>query len=162
MARLIIFAAFFVLSVASSLPSEAGSGPAGHKHHMGGFSAGEPGDAKKPSRVIQVTMQENEGRMLFEPDRVEIRKGEQIKFVLHNSGELDHEFVLATTAENLEHAEMMKKNPEMGHADPNARRVAPKQTSEIAWKFTKPGKFEFACLIPGHRDAGMFGTVEVK
>ncbi len=34
-----------------------------------------------------------------------IRKGDQIKFVLYNSGELDHEFVLATTAENLEHAE---------------------------------------------------------
>jgi len=56
----------------------------------------------------------------------------------------------------------MMKNPEMRHADPNARRVAPKQTSEIVWKFTKPGQFEFACLIPGHRDAGMIGTVDVK
>jgi uncharacterized cupredoxin-like copper-binding protein len=72
------------------------------------------------------------------------------------------EFVLATTQENLKHAEAMKKNPDMEHDDPNAKRVAPKQTSEIVWKFTKPGKFEFACLIPGHRDAGMFGIVDVK
>ena len=100
--------------------------------------------------------------MFFAPDRIEIRKGEQIKFVLYNGGELDHEFVLATAQENLEHAEMMKENPEMRHADPNARRVAPKQTSELVWKFTKAGRFEFACLIPGHRDAGMFGTVDVK
>ncbi len=57
---------------------------------------------------------------------------------------------------------MMMKNPEMRHADPNAMRVAPGQTSEIIWKFTKPGQFEFACLIPGHRDAGMIGTVDVK
>ncbi len=57
---------------------------------------------------------------------------------------------------------MMKKNPQMGHVDPNARRVAPKQTSEIIWKFTKPGEFEFACLIPSHRDAGMFGLVDMK
>ncbi len=162
MARLIIFAAFIVLSVASSLPSEAGSRPGGHRHHTTGFSSGEPGDAKKPSRVIQVTMQENDGKMLFAPDRIEIRKGKQIKFVLYNSGELDHEFVLATTQENLKHAEAMKKNPDMEHDDPNAKRVAPKQTSEIVWKFTKLGEFEFACLIPGHRDAGMFGTVEVK
>jgi uncharacterized cupredoxin-like copper-binding protein len=60
------------------------------------------------------------------------------------------------------HAEAMKMNPEMEHDDPNARRVAPKKTDEIAWKFTNAGRFEFACLIPGHRDAGMFGTVEVK
>jgi uncharacterized cupredoxin-like copper-binding protein len=82
--------------------------------------------------------------------------------VLHNSGELDHEFVLATAQENSEHAAMMKENPEMRHADSNARRVAPKQTSELVWKFTKAGEFEFACLIPGHRDAGMFGAVDVK
>ncbi len=129
---------------------------------MGAFSAGEPGDAKKPSRVIQVTMQEKDGKMLSIPDRLEICKGKQIKFKLRNNGELDHEFVLATTAENLEHADMMKKNPEKGHVDPNARRVAPKQTSEVVWRFTKAGEFEFACLIPGHRDAGMFGIVDVK
>jgi uncharacterized cupredoxin-like copper-binding protein len=115
-----------------------------------------------PSRIIQVTMQELDAKMLFVPSRVEIRKGEQIKFVLHNTGKLDHEFVLATTQENLEHAEMMKKNPEMRHDDPNARRVAPKQTSQIVWRFIKAGEFEFACLIPGHRDAGMFGIVDVK
>ena len=57
---------------------------------------------------------------------------------------------------------MMKNNPEMRHDDPNARRVAPNQTSQIVWKFTKAGEFEFACLIPGHRDAGMFGIVDVK
>jgi uncharacterized cupredoxin-like copper-binding protein len=73
-----------------------------------------------------------------------------------------NEFVLATTQENLKHAEAMKMNPEMEHYDPNARRVTPKNTDEIVWKFTKAGRFEFACLIPGHRDAGMFGTVDVK
>ncbi|MDQ6868186.1 MAG: cupredoxin family protein [Pseudomonadota bacterium] len=151
-----------VSMVLLSISAWAGAGPAGHKHDAAGFSAGEPGAAKKPTRIVQVTMQERDGQMLFVPDRVEIRKGEQIKFVLHNNGELDHEFVLATTQENLEHAEMMKKNPEMRHVDPNARRVAPKQTSEIVWKFTKAGKFEFACLIPGHRDAGMFGVVHVR
>ncbi len=56
----------------------------------------------------------------------------------------------------------MKKNPEMEHDDPNAKRVAPKKKSEIVWKFTKAGTFEFGCLIPGHREAGMTGTVVVK
>jgi uncharacterized cupredoxin-like copper-binding protein len=139
----------------------AGAGPVGHSHDKT-FSAGEPGDPKKPARTIQITMGEADGKMMFMPNKIEVKKGKQIKFMLRNNGELDHEFVLATTAENLEHAEMMKKNPEMPHADPYARRVAPKQTSEIVWKFTKAGEFEFACLIPGHRDAGMFGAVDVK
>ncbi len=162
MTRLTIVAAFAVLSMASAMPALAGSEPVGHHHEMEGFSAGEPGDPKELSRIIEVTMEEPDGKMLYVPDQVEIRKGETIKFVIRNNGELDHEFVLATTQENLKHAEAMKLNPEMEHDDPNAKRVAPKQTSEILWKFTKPGRFEFACLIPGHRDAGMFGVAEVK
>jgi uncharacterized cupredoxin-like copper-binding protein len=107
-------------------------------------------------------MGEADGKMLFVPARLEIKKGEQIKFVLRNNGELDHEFVLANTAENLRHAEAMQKNPDMVHADPNGRQLAPKKTSEIVWKFTKIGEFEYACLIPGHREAGMTGTIVVK
>jgi uncharacterized cupredoxin-like copper-binding protein len=162
MMRLTIFSIYAILWALGSPPAGAESVPPGHNHDAAQFSAGEPGDANAPSRIIQVTMQERDAKMLFVPNRVEIRKGEQIKFVLHNTGKLDHEFVLATTQENLEHAEMMKKNPEMRHDDPNARRVAPKQTSQIVWRFTKAGEFEFACLIPGHRDAGMFGIVDVK
>jgi uncharacterized cupredoxin-like copper-binding protein len=136
MTRLTIVAAVAVLSMASAMPAVAGSEPAGHHHEMEGFSAGEPGDPKELSRTIEVTMEERDGKMLYVPDQVEIRKGETIKFVIRNNGELDHEFVLATTQENLKHAEAMKLNPEMEHNDPNAKRVAPKQTSEILWKFT--------------------------
>ncbi len=151
-----------VSTVLLSVSAWAGAGPAGHKHDAAGFSAGEPGDPKKPARTVQITMGEAGGKMMFVPNKVEVKKGKQIKFMLRNTGELDHEFVLATVQENSAHAAMMKKNPEMRHADPNARRVAPKQTSELVWKFNKKGSFEFACLIPGHRDAGMFGTVDVK
>jgi uncharacterized cupredoxin-like copper-binding protein len=162
MTRLTIVAVFAVFSATSALPATAGSEPAGHSHEMEGFSAGEPGDPKELSRIIQVSMEERDGKMLYVPAQVGIRKGETIKFVIFNNGELDHEFVLATTDDNLKHAEAMEMNPEMEHDDPNAMRVASRQTSEIIWKFTKPGQFEFACLIPGHRDAGMIGTVDVK
>jgi uncharacterized cupredoxin-like copper-binding protein len=140
--------------------SHAGPGEAGHGHPA--FSAGEPGNPKRPARVVQVTMREADGKMTFVPDRVEVRRGEQIRFVLRNNGTLDHEFVLATTEENVKHAEEMKKNPEMEHDDPNSKRVAPTKASEVVWKFTKAGQFEFGCLIPGHREAGMTGTVVVK
>jgi uncharacterized cupredoxin-like copper-binding protein len=141
----------------------AGAGPKGHSHnHDEAFSAGEPGDRKKPARVVQVTMGETNGKMVFVPAKVEVRKGEQIKFVLRNNGELDHEFILATTAENLRHGEAMTTNSDMEHDDPNGKRLAPRKADEIVWKFTKTGEFEYSCLIPGHREAGMVGTVVVK
>ncbi len=128
----------------------AGEGPSGHGHgHGETFSAGEPGNPKKPAKIVQVTMGESDGKMLFVPARLEVRKGDQIKFVLRNHGELDHEFVLASTADNLRHAEAMKKNPGMVHEEPNGRQLAPKKTDEIVWKFTRAGEFEYACLIPG-------------
>jgi uncharacterized cupredoxin-like copper-binding protein len=100
--------------------------------------------------------------MMFQPDRVEVKRGEQVRFKIRNSGLLEHEFILATTDENLKHAEQMMKNPEMEHDDPNGKSVAPGKNSEILWRFSKAGQFEFGCLIPGHREAGMTGTVVVK
>ena len=138
----------------------AGAGPPGHHHAMAAF--GKPGDPKKPARTVEVVMQEGSGTMAFVPNRVEVKKGEQIRFKLRNDGALDHELVLGTLEMNLMHAEEMKKNPDMEHDDPNARRVAPTKTSEILWRFDKAGTFDFSCLIPGHREAGMTGTVIVK
>jgi uncharacterized cupredoxin-like copper-binding protein len=100
--------------------------------------------------------------MDYTPSKVEVRRGEQIRFVVRNDGTESHEFMLGTTAENLKHAEMMKKHPDMEHADPNGVTVAPNKTAEILWKFSKAGIFEYSCLIPIHRESGMIGTVSVK
>jgi uncharacterized cupredoxin-like copper-binding protein len=160
--RAALAAAMSVSIAAFAAPASAGPGAKGHSHSHETFSAGEPGNPKKPARIIQVTMREGDGKMTFHPDRLELKRGEQVRFMIQNSGLLDHEFILATTDENLKHAEEMKKNPEMEHDDPNAKRVAPGKSSQIVWKFTKAGQFEFGCLIPGHREAGMTGTIVVK
>jgi len=156
--RLVLIAALIALP-AAALAHDKNHG---HNHSHASFAAGEPGDPKKPAKIVKVEMFEKDGKMLFTPERLEVKKGDQIKFVLRNTGELEHEFMLATTAENLEHAEEMKKNPEMAHDDPNGKRLAPKQNGELIWRFTKSGEFEYACLIPGHREAGMIGIVVVK
>jgi uncharacterized cupredoxin-like copper-binding protein len=127
-----------------------------HVHHS--YSAGEPGNPQKPSRTIEVEMSE----MAYTPARIEVKRGEQIRFVIRNVGTVDHEFLLATAKENLRHAEEMKNNPHMEHEEPNGARVAPKKSAEIIWKFTKAGTFDYSCLIPGHHDAGMVGQVLVK
>lgn len=134
----------------------SGADTVGYAHES--YSAGEPGNPKRPARTITVEMSE----MSFSPARIEVKRGEQIRFIIRNVGTEDHEFLLATTAENLKHAEAMRKNPGMEHDEPNGVRVAPNKTAEIIWKFTKRGTFEYACLIPNHRDDGMIGTVVVK
>jgi uncharacterized cupredoxin-like copper-binding protein len=152
-----------LMAVAAMLSSDVVlSSPASAHEQHGQFAAGEPGDTSKPARVVEVKMFEGSGKMGFAPARIEVRRGEQIRFVLSNDGEEDHEFMLATVKENRKHAEVMKKNPDMEHDDPNGKRVMPHGSGEIVWRFTKRGEFEFACLIPGHYEKGMFGKVIVK
>lgn len=130
---------------------------AAHEQH-GSYSAGEPGDPKKPSREIVVLMSE----MDYSPASIDVKRGEQIRFVIRNVGTEPHEFLLATTAENLKHGEAMKKNPDMEHDEPNGLRLDAKKSGEILWKFSKAGTFEYSCLIPTHREYGMIGKVVVK
>ncbi|WP_441229929.1 cupredoxin domain-containing protein [Tardiphaga sp. 215_C5_N2_1] len=130
---------------------------AAHDKH-GGYSAGEPGDSKKPAREIVVSMNE----MDYSPAVIEVKRGEQIRFVIRNAGTEAHEFLLATTAENLKHGDAMKKNPDMEHDEPNGLRLAAKKSGEILWKFSKAGTFEYSCMIPTHRELGMTGKIIVK
>ena len=150
-----ILTAATALIAISTLPLPAHSHEQ-HAHET--YAAGEPGNPKKPSRTIEVEMSE----MAYTPSRIEVKRGEQIRFLIRNVGKEDHEFLLATTEENLKHAEAMKKNPHMEHDDPNGVRLAPKKSAEILWKFTHAGTFEYSCLIPDHRDYGMIGKVTVK
>lgn len=140
----------------------------GHRHSHGGHSqaahpAGEPGDPRRPSRIVQIAMRETEdGRMLFSPATLSVKRGEQVRFVLRNVGKIEHEFVLDSVEGNAEHKAAMASNPTMEHHDPNAAKVAAGKSGELVWRFTTRGEFEFACLIPGHYEAGMKGIVTVE
>ncbi|MGO4684601.1 cupredoxin domain-containing protein [Hyphomicrobium sp. 2TAF46] len=139
----------------------------GHAEHGGVahaemFAAGEPADPNKGFRVVELAMTEGSGTMAFTPDAIDVKTGEQIKFVIKNTGALDHEFKLDSNEQIAKHKIAMAKNPEMIHDDPNGTRLQPSKSGEIFWKFSKAGTFEFACLIPGHYEAGMHGKVVVK
>jgi uncharacterized cupredoxin-like copper-binding protein len=119
---------------------------------------GIAGDAKSAKRSIEVGMADN---MRFTPDKIAVRQGETVKFVARNTGKVMHEFVIGTKAENGKHAEMMVKFPTMEHDEPYMAHVPPGKTGEIVWTFNRAGEFEFACLIAGHYQAGMVGTITV-
>jgi uncharacterized cupredoxin-like copper-binding protein len=151
--------AAFALVVSPATGFAAGTG---HSHDDE-LAFGEPGDPSKPSTTIEIRMSEaDDGKMIFQPDRITVKRGQQVRFKLKNDGEIDHEIVLATFEENMKHAIEMQKNPDMEHDDPNAKRLSPDQEGEIVWRFTKAGEFDFSCLIPGHRESGMTGTIIVQ
>lgn len=111
------------------------------------------------TRVIEISMSD---QMRFTPDVIKVKQGDVIKFVHANEGKIMHEFVLGTPTSLDEHAVMMKKFPNMEHSEPYMTHVAPGENGEITWQFSNAGRFVFGCLIPGHYDAGMKGTVIVE
>jgi uncharacterized cupredoxin-like copper-binding protein len=119
---------------------------------------GIAGDAKAVRRTIAISMNDN---MRFTPDRVQVKLGETVKFVLKNEGKIMHELVIGSKQELAEHAALMLKFPNMEHDEPYMAHVAPGKTGEIIWRFNRAGDFDFACLIAGHYQAGMTGTIKV-
>jgi uncharacterized cupredoxin-like copper-binding protein len=120
---------------------------------------GIAGDAKQAKRSIDVGMSDN---MRFTPDRIAVKLGETVRFVARNDGKQLHEFVIGTKAENEKHAALMLKFPNMEHDEPYMAHVPPGKTGQIVWTFNRAGQFEFACLIAGHYQAGMVGTITVS
>lgn len=140
----------------SSAAMAGGKHAGGHGHE--GEDIGQPGVAAKVTRTVTVDMVD---AMRFAPAKLSVKQGETIRFIVKNSGKVKHEFVLGTEAEHRRHYAQMMKFPEMEHADPNMVTVAPGQIGEVVWKFTKAGQVDFACLHPGHYDAGMKGAIKV-
>lgn len=120
---------------------------------------GRTGDPKRVTRTVEIRMGDD---MRFVPDRIEVRRGETLRLRIANRGRLMHELVIGTDQELAQHAALMRKNPDMEHDAPYMAHVAPAKRGEIVWQFTRPGQFSFACLVPGHFEAGMRGTIVVK
>ena len=116
------------------------------------------GDAKAVRRTITIRMSDD---MRFAPRHIEVQEGDTVRLRAENKGRVLHEIVLGTKAELNQHAQMMQKFPDMEHDAPDMAHVRAGQRGDIVWLFNRPGHFDFACLIPGHSEAGMIGTITV-
>ena len=172
-----VLGATLSLTLLASDPAlAAGSHGGGH-----GMEIGKPGDPAKVSRTIEIIMNDN----FYEPESLDIKEGETIRFIVRNAGEFVHEFNIATAAMHEAHRpEMMmmvehgviqggKLNQDMmsmdmgngktmKHDDPNSVLLEPGQSKEVVWKFTEKGDIEFACNVPGHYESGMYGDVNFE
>lgn len=119
---------------------------------------GREGDPKKATRTVTITMSD---AMRYTPDRLTVKAGETVTFIVKNEGKVMHELVIGTEKELKAHAEVMRKHPGMEHDEPYMAHVAPGKQETLTWQFTRSGDFLFGCLIPGHFEAGMVGRVKV-
>lgn len=155
-----------------ALVNAAGSHASGHDmpahgmpgHDMSTMSqmpspTGQPGDPSNVSRTIELTMDDT---MRFSPAEIQVKAGETVRFFIKNSGKISHEMVIGSIAELKAHAAEMQKMPGMKHAEPNMITLGPGQRGGLVWKFSQAGTVDFACLIPGHLEAGMAGKVKVN
>lgn len=129
-----------------------------HDHsHAGGkgmFAVGQPVEGEQPDRVFQVSMRDTM-RFVFNPEFDMLREGEVIRFEVRNDGQIRHEFSIGNVEEQKQHAEMMRKMPNMKHEDPNTLSLQPGESGTITWRFEGGDTVVFACNIPGHYEAGM-------
>ena len=120
---------------------------------------GIAGDPKRVVRTIEIRMGDD---MRFAPARLEVKLGETLRLVALNRGRVMHEIVIGTPQELRAHAELMRKHPNMEHDEPYMAHVSPGKKGQIVWTFNRAGELEFACLIPGHFEAGMIGRIVVR
>ncbi len=139
---------------------------------------GEKGKASETTRTITIKMYDN----YYEPAQIQIKKGETIKFIVFNAGELVHEFNIATKEMHIKHQpemmmmveneillsnridkekmkKMAKKNPSMSHSHSNSVLLSPGEKGELVWKFNNKVKLEAACNVPGHYEVGMIAKI---
>ena len=160
-----------ILGVAPAIVLAAGGHAGNHDmpaHGMAGhdmssmtkntFAYGQPGDPAKVSRTIELVMDDT---MRFAPSQIRVEPGETVRFFIKNAGKIPHEMVIGSLAELKAHAAQMRKMPGMKHAEPNMVTLGPGQRGGLVWQFDKAGTVDFACLIPGHMEAGMSGKVTV-
>ena len=139
---------------------------------------GEKGKLSEVNRTIEIKMYDN----YFEPSKIIVKKGETIKFIVYNYGELVHEFNIATKEMHIKHQpemmkmveheilladridkekmkKMAKKDHSMAHSHSNSVLLEPNQSAELIWKFSTEINLEAACNVPGHYESGMIAKI---
>jgi uncharacterized cupredoxin-like copper-binding protein len=165
--RYVILSCAFYLIAVGTTALQAGTSPSNEPHQRAYETAdhdpiGKPNDGAFVDRTIKVSIKETQsGNMLFEPDAIQIASGSVVRFVITNSGALEHEFMLGSFDEIAKHQQWMRKFPDMAHDYANSVSIRSGEVEELVWQFSDVTNMEFACLIPGHREAGMWGVIMV-
>ena len=156
----------FVIGLSAlSAAANTGTGDRPHDNEYelpGHDPIGKPASGAGITQTIEVNIKETaNGEMLFEPDAIHVEKGSNVRFVINNPGALEHEFFLGSFDEIAKHQQWMRQHPDMKHDGSNTVFIQSGDIATLDWNFSNKINLEFVCLIPGHREAGMWGVIIV-
>lgn len=104
--RHLLHASVLGLAAAISLPTLADAGHA--------YDFGKPAKAAQATRTVEIKL----GEMFFEPESIDVKLGETVRFVIHNTGSLLHEFNLGSAAMHAGHQKEMQQMMDSGMLTP--------------------------------------------
>ena len=94
----------------------------------------------------------------FSVDRLQVRPGTLVRFVVHNHDPIGHELIVGDAAVHARHED----GREATHPPvPGEVSVRPGETAVTSYLFDDPGRMLYACHLPGHFAYGMKGWVTV-
>ncbi len=163
-----------LMTAVSPVSLLAGPGHGNEEHSEGFFSRlknavfasygeqlpfGRVGKSIEVSKKVAIELND---QFRFSPEVIPVAVGETLQLDFKNAGQMRHEWVIGTPFEISEHLELMRRFPDMEHDEPHNVHVDPGQSRTLVWQFNREGRFEYACLLPGHYEAGMRGFAEVR
>jgi len=108
---------------------------------LGWVMAGCEPEEEVPLPEEEVVVDVTAGEGYFEPDVIMVDQGQAVTVVVENVTEEDHTFTIDELDVDVS--------------------LAPGEQEEVTFTAAEEGSFEFYCDEPGHRDAGMYGYLEV-
>ena len=115
---------------------------------------------------VEVTLRATDFR--YEPASVEVLGGQQATVTMQNMGTLEHDFVIQEIPLEVKAGEsgsevMAGHTMDEMEVEPAVHMGATTgMSSSVTFVPTKPGTYEFFCAVPGHKEAGMIGTLTVS
>ncbi len=102
--------------------------------------------APAPQAAAEVKMLATD--LKFNQPTIQAKVGQPIKIVLENNGAIEHDIAFPTIKADKPGASL--------------KAVAkPGQTATLEFTPTAKGSYEYVCTIPGHKEAGMKGKINV-
>ncbi len=111
------------------------------------FPAGVPETVQ--TGVREVALQVNDDG--WQGPALAFAQDTRVVFVLKNTGQEKHLFVIGDAPGQRDQALMHRLMPADTYDYPNTRHLAPGNTARVGWRFNRRGTFSIRCLLPGHQ-----------
>jgi len=150
---LLMFALFVLLAVAAACGADDSS--------QGNGAAGSPADVAAPDALAgsaaEQTLTLNTRAIAFDREQLEATAGVVVEILLENRGVLDHDFTIEKLPAEISAVGRQRPDDFDVHGA-----LSRGERARLLLRITLPGEYTFFCAVPGHRRAGMEGSLIVR